>query len=477
VPRQRAIGFTAVVATAVAVVIGMKVGWHAPTWWAVPGLALAVTLSEAYSARLVIGGQTFTSSLSDALLAVALVVSPGLWGVVATVVGYGIKLATRRVVWLKLSYNLSNFACATAVGVAVTRALHDLEGGGIVARALGGGVVPAAVGILAFAIVNQLLASFAVALSSGRAYHRVLREAAVLSLVSVSGNASVGLLGGWLVLHQPLALVGLVIPIGLLWWSYEQQAKRTAEARLFAELARGQEAIVGTSVDTSAQVVVTAAARVFGGAEVELLLRHPDGLMRYTGDENGVQDRTRVDSDAFGAPWVLRAMAARGVLVGTELDRPFVSAVLGEADRPLAVLRVRRPARAGAFGRADVQLANVLVAQAESWLSMADLSAQADEARGEVEVYKAAGRMLGDMGAETAPALIVLRESSDRLARLVNRFDGPDQVSQIIDELHSVERAVASLLGAIALAQPPESMPRAESEWTTTGRLEPVDEW
>jgi hypothetical protein len=143
----------------------------------------------------------------------------------------------------------------------------------------------------------------------------------------------------------------------------------------------------------------------------------------------------------------------------------------------LAVLIVRRPVRAGAFGRPDVQLANVLVAQAESWLSMADLSAQADEARGEVEVYKATGRVLGDLGADTAPALVVLRESSDRLARLASRFDGPDPVSQIVDELHSVERAVASLLGAIALAQPaPEAAPRAESEWTTTGRLEPADD-
>ncbi|HYU85016.1 MAG TPA: hypothetical protein VEK80_09415 [Kribbellaceae bacterium] len=463
-PRQRAILCTTVVSTVVALVIGAQVGWASPIWWAFPGLALAVALSEAYSARLVIGGQTFTSSLTEALLAVALLVSPGFWVVAALVLGYGIKLATRRVVWLKLSYNLSNWAFAAALAVALT-------------RSLGGGIVAAGCGILAFAVVNQLLVSFAVSLVSGRPYHRVLREAAVLSLVSVSGNASVGLLGAWLVRHQPVALVGLVIPICLLWWSYEQQARRTAEARLFAELARGQETIVGTSVDTSAQVVVAAAARVFGGADVELLLRHPDGLVRYIGDEDGVRDRSRAESEAFGAPWVLRAMAARGVLSGVDHDRPFVSAILGDSDRPLAVLVVRRPPRAGEFSRADMQLAKVLVSQAQSWLSMADLTAQADEARGEIEIYRAAGRVLGDMGTETAPALVVLRESSDRLARLANRFDGPDAVSQIVDELHAVERAVASLLGAIALAQPaPEAAPRAQSEWTTTGRMEPADD-
>lgn len=471
-PRQRAIVGTTVLSTVVAFAIGAQVGWSSPVWWAFPGLALAVAFSEAFSARLVIGGQTFTSSLTEALLAVALLVRPGFWIVVALVLGYGIKLASRRVVLVKLSYNLSNWALASAVAVALTRSLGDGDGIG----SFGDGVVAAGCGIIAFAIVNQLLVSFAVSLVSGRPYNRVVREAAVLSLVSVSGNASVGLLAAWLVRHQPIALVGLVIPVCLLWWSYEQQAQRTAEARLFAELARGQETIVGTSVDTSAQVVVAAAARVFGGADVELLLRHPDGLVRYLGGEDGVRDRSRVDSETFGAPWVLQAMAARGVLSGVDDGRPFASSILGEADRPLAAMIVRRQPRAGEFSRADLQLAKVLVAQAQSWLSVADLTAKADEARGEVEVYKAAGRVLGDIGAETMPALVVLRESSDRLARLANRFDGPDPVSQIVDELHAVERAVASLLGAIALAQPaPEAAPLAASEWTTTGRLESAD--
>jgi hypothetical protein len=140
-------------------------------------------------------------------------------------------------------------------------------------------------------------------------------------------------------------------------------------------------------------------------------------------------------------------------------------------------MEARRPRRGLPFTRAEEQLARVLATQAESWLSVADLTAQADEVRGQVEVYRATNRVLGDIGAETAPSLVVLRESSDRLARLASRFDGPDPVSQIVDELHSVERAVASLLGAIALAQPttPETA-RAGSEWTTTGRLEPVDE-
>jgi hypothetical protein len=87
------------------------------------------------------------------------------------------------------------------------------------------------------------------------------------------------------------------------------------------------------------------------------------------------------------------------------------------------------------------------------------------------------------MSQETLPALAVLRESAHRLSRLATRFEGPAAVDEIVAELYSVERAVASLLGAIALASDaevdrpaltsgPSAPARTEAEWTTTGRLE-----
>jgi hypothetical protein len=122
-----------------------------------------------------------------------------------------------------------------------------------------------------------------------------------------------------------------------------------------------------------------------------------------------------------------------------------------------------------------VRLAEVLVGQAEAWLSVADLSR-----RNEAAVTSA--KNLGDVGAATAPALLVLRESADRLARLADSSGGVDD---IVEELHLVERAVASLLGAIALAAEPElaalssgtrmtdapAPARPATDWTTTGVL------
>jgi hypothetical protein len=210
-------------------------------------------------------------------------------------------------------------------------------------------------------------------------------------------------------------------------------------------------------------------------------VQHPDGLLRYVGNESGMTSRERVDSDAMDTPWVLRALATRGVFVGQDGLRPFCSAVLGDPDRPNAVLVAYRPEKAAPFTRADVQLAEVLVRQAESWLSVAELAARRDEAVGRAEAYGAANRVLGEVSQETVPALAVLRESAHRLSRLATRYDGPDAVDEIVAELYSVERAVASLLGAIALASDAVTgpaftstgaAPRTEAEWTTTGRLE-----
>jgi hypothetical protein len=148
------------------------------------------------------------------------------------------------------------------------------------------------------------------------------------------------------------------------------------------------------------------------------------------------------------------------------------------------VLVARRPQGSPGFGRRESMLAEVLAQQAESWLSVAELAKSRDEALAHASAAEGAARALGDLGAHTAPALVVLRESAHRLARLAET-EGPASVGEIVDELYAVERAVASLLGAIALAADPElsamdadgafseaaTVPRAVTDWTTTGVL------
>ena len=452
------------VATAVAgLAAAMVDGWGTPVWWAVVALGLAVALSELAVVSLQFGRQTWAFSLTEGALGAAWVLSTGAWSAVAVVLGVLVAQTLLHRPTLKKLFNLAVFGAATAAG-------------SLVAGAVGGGVVGAVAGLAAFFVVNHCLVAVAVAVTSERPIGPLLLSSAPLSAVHTAGNASIGLLAAFLAVTAPLGLLGLLVPLALLWSSYDQQTRRSQEVRLFAELASGQERARLRSSDVSAQVVVTAAARLFGGADVELVLLAADGPVRWVGDESSAPRRMRVEADVFDEPWVLRAMGARGVSTGTQDGRPWCSAVLGDPDAPHAVLIARRPEGSTAFGRREAGLAQVLVGQATAWLSVAELSARSAASAALVDQSDRSARALGDLGAATAPALTVLRESADRLARLAESAGG---VEDIVEELHLVERAVASLLGAVALAADPDlarigsAAPAGKqtTDWTTTGVL------
>jgi hypothetical protein len=461
-------------AAVIAIVGLLYAGWGTAPLWANPALVVAVAISEIAATELSFGRQRWSFSCTEIALGIALVFSTGGWVVVAVALGVLAAQTLRRTNRVKTVFNVSQFAAATALGAVV--AVHT-----------GGGLMGATAGMGVFWLANSALVGGAISAMTGKSYWALLWQSMPLSALHTTGNTSIGLLAAWLAINAPFGLLGLVIPLGLLWYSYDQQTARTAEANLFAELARGQERVTGQSIDISAQVVLSAAARLFGGADVELVLNGADGPVRYFGDEYGVPERSRVDPTAFDEEWVIRVMSAGRVRTGVTEGRPYCSMVLGSHDNPLAVINARRLEGSSAFGRREVSLATVLVTQAEAWLSVADLTASRDAALDRAEAADEAARHLGDIGAETAANLVMLRESASRLARLAapNRLDLDTRgVNEIVDELHSVERAVASLLGAIALAAEPElagaaaamgDLPAtrrpAEAEWTTTGVL------
>jgi hypothetical protein len=453
------------------VVSGVAVGWGHASWWAPIVLTAAVVVAEIALVHLSFGRQRYSFSLTEGAIAAALVYDQGAWIIASVVVGVLAAQLLRHQERLKVEFNVGQFAVETAAAV-------------VTAHFLGGGLTAAIVGMAMFLLANNLLVAWAVAAMSEQQLWGVLRTSAPLGAVHSAGTSSIGLLAAWLAEHGPLGLLGLVVPMLLLWLSYDEQTARAAEARLFAELARLQERASGRSVDVSAQVVLTAAARLFGGADVEMVLMTADGAAHYIGDEHGV-GRHRVDSSVLDSGWVIRALAGSTITTGVEDGRPFCSAVLGGGDAPLAVLIARRPVGSSGFGRREAMLAEVLAQQGESWLSVAELVKSRDQALAHAEAAEGAARALGDIGAHTAPALVVLRESANRLARLAET-QGPASVGEIVDELYAVERAVASLLGAIALAADPDitalgaesastvEMPaavRAVTDWTTTGVL------
>jgi hypothetical protein len=442
-------------------------GWGSVPWWSPLALGLVVTLAQVAVVPLQLGRQRWPFSLTEAALGAALVASTGAWSVVSVAVGVAVaqRLRAQRV---DGNVEVAQFAVAVALAQAV-------------AGMVGGDVLGACAGLAVFWVVKHVLVGVAGSLVSGDRLRPLLLSAAPLSAVHTAGSCSVGLLAAFLAREAPLGLLGLVVPLALLWSSYDQQTRGAAEARLYAELAQGQERATGRSSQVSASVVVTAAARLLGGADVELVLLTADGPVRYHADEAGGAQGRRVRPGAFDPPWALRALGQTGVVTGTDEAGPWLSALIGTPDAPAAVLRARRPGGAGGFGRRETRLVDVLVVQAETWLSAAQTSAlppRAAHPGHRADPTEQAARALGDVGAATAPALSMLRESADRLARLA---ETPDGVEHIVEELHHVERAVASLLGAVALAAEPDLLrlpepderprPESASDWTTTGVL------
>jgi hypothetical protein len=449
---------------------GLLDGWGHPAWYAVPVLAIAVGAAETAVVHLSFGRQRWTFSLTEAAIAIAFVHSPHAWTVLAVAAGVLFAQLIRHQEPLKVHFNVAQFTAATALGAGF-------------AFLVGGGVPGAIGGMGIFWLVNNLLIAAAMSIMSEQKLRSLLWASAPLASIHSVGTSGIGILAAWLAVNAPLGLLALVVPMLLLWLSYDEQTSRAAEAQLYAELARLQEKASGRSVDVSAQVVLTAAARLFASDDVEMVLMGEEGPVHYAGDAEGVV-RRRVDPDALDEPWVLRALGERGAVTGNDNGRPWCATVLGGHDAPLAVLVARRPLGASAFGRRETMLAEVLVQQAESWLSIAELAASRDEALAQAEAAEDAARALGDLGADTAPSLVVLRESANRLARLA-ATDGPASVHEIVDELYAVERAVASLLGAIAIAAETDlgrgnvlesndqPMPQRSAEWTTTGVLLP----
>ena len=450
-------------------------GWGDVPLWAAPLLALVVAAAEIAVQRLELGGQRWAFSLTEGALGAALVVGAGAWSVLAVAVAIAVAQTVRHAPRLKRDFDLARYVLATALAQAVT-------------GLLGGGVAGACAGMAVFWSVGCLLVALAVSLTSPRPFRSLVVSSAPLSGLHTAGNASIGLLAAFLAREAPAGLLGLVVPLALLWSSYDQQARRSTEAKLFAELARGQERETGRSQDVSAHVVVTAAARLLGGADVELVLLAADGPVRFAGDESGGPERRRVSAGVFDEPWVLQALGDRGVRVGRDEGRPYVTAVLREGDRPLAVLRARRGRDAPAFDRNEQRLTEVLVGQAQAWLSVTELAARSCAATQRAAAADPAAPVRSDPDSAAAPALVVLRESADRLARLAERSADAEG---IVDELHLVERAVASLLGARALAGEPDepdepgsalslatvgagALPptRPGTDWTTTGVMQ-----
>ena len=448
--------------------LAAKVGWGGAPLWAFGLLVLAFVATEAAEIRFVVGAEVWSLSLTEVALGAALVMMPGGWVAIASGVAVSGWMTAQRNRPLKTFYNSAMYVLSMAVAVTVS-------------HAAGASVLGASFGAATFAICNFLLVTAAVRMATRRPVRELVGMGGLIGVGQAMGSASVGILAGWLAIHAPLGLIGLIVPVALIWYSYRAQIRQAAESRMFSELASGHELIAGPSIDTSARVVVSAANRLLSGA-AEIVIFTGETPVRYFAD-GGAVTSSRGSADLLSEAWVVEALGVDGLASGTVERAPYLVTRLGTPSAPSAVIRVLRPEHAPVFERRDQMMASILIGQAQSWFEIVEVSAARDEAIARAELSDAASRVIGDMGAETFPALIRLRESAVRLTWLANTATSRDGVGDIVEELHAAERAVASLLGAIALAadvqlendnvvELPTGTSMGDDDWTTTGTLD-----
>ena len=404
-------------------------------WGGVPLPVVALLATVVAAAELVVlparlGPSRWAASLTEGAVGACLLVGNGAWSVVAVGVGVGVAQTVRRCPRRKRELDLAVRLLATALAQAVC-------------GAVGGGLVGALAGLAVFWLLTCVLLAVAVAAVSARPLLSLVVWIAQRSALHTAGSACLGLLAAWLALRAPLGLLGVALGVAVAHSASGHAACRRGESRLFAHLAQLPE----RTPDASAQLLVTAAARLLQGADVELVVLDGGLARRFTGDERGRSDGS-YDVIALDEPWVLDALTSGGVRCAREDDRPTLSAALHRPGRPRAVVRARRAAGAPDFDRRDLRNVDVLVARADAWLV-----ARVDG----VEVAR-------------EPAVVRMRASVERLDALAARGAGGAQVGA---ELHELERAVAALLGSAGL--PAAAVPQQRSgpavEWTTTGAV------
>ncbi len=387
--------------------------------WYLPAVVAVVVLGALLDVSLPVGRLRWPVRGLDLVGAGLLYVcpGPGLW--LASLLSVGGFLAARQVKRRAL-HPLEYAAASGLLQIAAAVALVDLL------RRAGLGPVPSAcAGFVLGVLVRHVMAAAGVALTARRPFASQLLPRLPATLLTAAGNGAVGLLAGWLLLHAPLGLAGLVVPGLVVASAYEVQARRSAEARLFAALAAEQQQLAGRSVDQSVSVLMTVVARMLGGADIELLLSGPEGLVRYCGDESGRGTRAATDLHALDAPWVRRLLASGGLFLDADDGRPCCAFFVGGEQSPRALAIARRPTGGASFSRRDTVVARALARQASAWLAPAT-----------------------DTGPDRDPRLEVVRDISRRILASPEPAESAEWSSLLLDEVHALERAVAALLGS-----------------------------
>ena len=266
-------------------------------------------LTESVSLHVELRRQTWTWTVSELALTIALVQVGGFWTAIARVVALSIILGVQRYSLLKSLFNLSSAVVEVAVAVAVLRAMPDAD----VTQPLGW--LALLLAVLAADLVGSLMIAAAIAVSGGRPGRQVWRDLLIPMSVVGPFAVSVAIVGLMLTRQSSWAWV-LIVPTALalvvLFRRFAGVARERRSLERVYDFARRVEQVtpdeVGTRQIVSAVRELLNAERValwlppYLDEEPRLIVEAENGALWYDGpgDPDDVFRRRAVEAAADG---------------------------------------------------------------------------------------------------------------------------------------------------------------------------------
>jgi diguanylate cyclase (GGDEF)-like protein len=271
-------------------------------WWL---LAPAVALSERFPAELEFRRSAHSFSLTDILLALALVFSSGTAAFVGIVLGGGLALALRRLPAVKLAFNIAQFALITCVAELVVRGAAGLDHGfgwwtwaGVLAATQVGGLITIALLVAAIFLTERHIT------------RAQIRQMFGMDLLVTITSTAMALVCAVLWVVRPEATPLLLIPVLVAFIGYRAYvAERQGHEKVKFLYEANRTLSESPEVAVALEGLLARALEAFRAEQAEIILFGADGgapLRTGLGPRDAREAMVPVDPAAAAA---LRALA------------------------------------------------------------------------------------------------------------------------------------------------------------------------
>ncbi len=360
-------------------------------WWL---LAALITFSERWPVHLEFRRSAHSFSIADIPLVLGLVFATPEGMLIGVALGSGVALAMRRLVPLKLTFNLLQYLLCAAVGIMIVRAFAGLSDepfgpltwlGTVVALQFGG--------LLAIALLCVVIF-----LSEGVVTAEQGRQMFGVDAVVTLTNTSLALLLAVLIVEQPAAVPIIVIPVAVVFAAYRSFAfERQRREKLQFLYETNRTFLSAPEMAQAIHELLARAVDAFRAEQAEIVLfatdegepvrvgvgpASPGAVLAPVTDSGAGAIRDLADASSHPialrapfAPDIAEYLARRGVQGG------IVAALRGD-DRTVGfLLLANRFGLDPGFSDDDVQLVETLAANASAALQYDRLEQAVSELR------------------------------------------------------------------------------------------------